>query len=186
MAQQIAEKSSTDVVRYAIMAGLKPAIAAHIKAIACRDDEKKPLTDLTIEELLKLARSAELMPTADSSVVDKLAAQIQLLSDKLDMSIVRQVRTPTPERRQVTFADRQQRSLSPRQTQWSSHRDQSRRDYSGSVSSNERCSRCNLHHGRNANGSVAGICGAWGKRCRSCNALNHYARCCFSRKGNAQ
>lgn len=101
MAKKISEKPDEDMIRFAILAGLQPHIANLVVA--------KAPTNIT--ELLEEARIAELTTppyAADSPALQLLTAEVKRLSKQLErnatFAITSERRSPTPERRRVSFS----------------------------------------------------------------------------------
>jgi hypothetical protein len=101
MAKKISDTPDENMTRFAILAGLQPHIANIVVAKAPQ----------TISKLLEEARIAELTspPVAvDSPALVQLTAEVKRLSKQLERSttsaITGERRTPTPERRRVSFS----------------------------------------------------------------------------------
>jgi hypothetical protein len=108
MARKISATPDENMTRFAILAGLQPHIANFVVAKAPQN----------IPKLLEEARIAELTspsPAPDSLAIQQLTAEVKRLSQKLDRSTTSSItgerRTPTPERRRVSFSA--QRPLTP-------------------------------------------------------------------------
>ena len=203
LANQINERPSDDITRYAIMSGLRPNIAGHVMAFADKA--------ASIDELLTTARAAELMTAAtpDTSVIQTLIDEVKRLGDRIDTtttrSISRQSRSPSTERRHVAFTDRS--PTPPTQPARNDHnnynhngRNNNNGDYNNarpaglitptdthySTSSQQsgqnnsrRCDNCARFHAPNRTN-----CFAFNKSCYNCHKLHHLARCCRSRPNN--
>jgi hypothetical protein len=207
LANQINERPSDDITRYAVMSGLRPNIAGHVMAFADKA--------ATIDELLTTARAAELMTAAtpDTSVVQTLIDEVKRLSDRIDTtttrSVSRQSRSPSTERRHVAFTDR---SPTPPPTQSSRndrngynrndyhHNDYNHNGYNNArpvgpvpptdtytstrsqqsgQNNTRRCGNCARFHAPDR-----ASCFAFNKSCYNCSQLHHLARCCRSRPNN--
>ncbi|HSN23528.1 MAG TPA: hypothetical protein VLS45_05075 [Methylomicrobium sp.] len=203
LANQINDRPPDDITRYAIMSGLRPSIAGHVMAFADKA--------ATIDELLTTARAAEMMTAAtpDTSVVQSLIDEVKRLSDRIDTTTTRSVshqsRSPSTERRRVTFSDR-----SPTPPTQPARNNYNRNDYNHQDNNNgynssrpvgpapptdtyynstrsqqsgqnnsRRCGNCARFH---APGRTN--CFAFNKSCHNCFQLHHIARCCRSRPNN--
>ncbi len=108
MARRVSETPNEEMTRFAILAGLHPRIANGVIA-------KQPKT---IPELLDAARIAELTapPAVDDSIVHlqmaMLEAEIKRLEKKIERGTTAAIstgqRSPTPERRHVSFDEQSQ------------------------------------------------------------------------------
>lgn len=115
LALQLQPQPSTEILRHAIIAGLRPALAGPVMALMKKD--------ATTEEFNDTVRTAELMATDNTNTaVESLTDEIKKLSARLDQSTVRSSSTyrpprsssPSPARsqRHVSFSDRRSRSPS--------------------------------------------------------------------------
>jgi len=187
IARQIDDKPSDEIIRFAISSGLRPNIAGHVMAFAAKAE--------SIDELLEAARVAELMTAAtpDASAVETLIAEVKRLGDRIDASTTRsvsQTRSPSAERRQVTFTDRaptpppiRQQSESFRPAQPAAGRYYQGNNYQGQQPETngmrQRCSYCWGLHGPNRTD-----CFGHNKACFICSKIGHLAKCCRSRPNN--
>ena len=93
LAQQMEVDVSDDILRHTIMAGLRPALAGTVMAVARHAS--------SLDDLLEAARAAELIVSSsavDAKSVSDLALEIKRLSDKIEATTVRRVssRSPSP------------------------------------------------------------------------------------------
>jgi hypothetical protein len=173
LARQIDDKPSNDLIRHAITSGLRPTIAGHVMAFAAKAD--------SIDELLEAARVAELMTAAtpDASAIESLVAEVKRLGSRIDASTTRSVRSPSTERRPVTFADRAPTPPPSRQTStYNRSNGQANAVYYNKAGHQQQpgnqlsCPNCFGKHGPRPTD-----CFAFGKSCYICSGSHHYARC---------
>jgi len=205
LAHQLDITINDDILRHAIVAGLRPNIAGIVMALS-----KAP----TIDELLEVARAAELIAsssTPESTAVADLTSEIRRLSAKIDSSTVHQIsqsprrvrfddhsRSPSPAPRHDQQATRQQYPERQRQYQ-QYHQPHYQRQFPDRKSVNYqqpptyqqqptfsgqslsfRCSRCSYLHDPNS------LCPAMkpGRTCKSCGLPGHFQAACRSSRLN--
>jgi len=197
MAKKISSTPDENMTRFAILAGLQPHIANIVVA-------KAPPT---IAKLLEEARIAELtaVPPTDAPVLKQLLemqAEVKRLSKQLERctttSVTSDRRSPTPDRRSVSFSSRpstppssfeassrqnsryQERS---RPSQRSTTYTQGQGNQAQAQGSNPTCSRCGYgwHKSRD-------LCPALkpGKTCAYCKKEGHFAQVCRAAMRNRQ
>jgi hypothetical protein len=186
--------ANEDVIKWVLLCGLKP----HISAVVTQQKA------VTVDEILEAARLAELTTTApttsdrDNTIILEQLAQLQMEVRRLGRDRVTAVvpsRSPTPERRRVSFDDNH-RSPAPERQQY---RDQprapssfNRRGPTYTQPSNfwppksgrqnteqSACFRC----AREGCTGQRGMCTGYGKQCFTCGKLNHVARACRAAQG---
>jgi len=181
--QQIARKMSTEIneemLRFAILNGLLPQIASYVVAKAPK----------SVPELLEIARVAELtLPPENNNgpmmnQLNEVQAEIRRLSKQLERqttSYVSDRRSPTPERRQVSFApSASTASASPNPSRRVFDRSQQRNDSrsqptsSSSPAAANTCDRCGYVH-------RYPTCPAADKKCFRCGLKGHLISRCRS------
>jgi len=197
MAKKISATPDENMTRFAILAGLQSHIANIVVA-------KAPPT---IAKLLEEARIAELTatPPADAPVLKQLLemqAEVRRLSKQLERCTTSSVtsndrRSPTPERRRVSFSSRpstppnsfeannsrqnsryQERS---RPSQRATAYTQGQGNQAQAQGSTPTCSLCGYgwHKSRD-------LCPAIGKTCAYCKKQNHFSRVCRAAMRNRQ
>ena len=201
IARQMDDKPSDEIVRYSLIAGLRPNIAGTVMAFAKEDKENNE----SVSHLLESARLAELMTgnTPDSSTVDSLIAEVKRLSERIDKSTTAQTNTNPSDRRDSFSRSRSPNRQSPqprnatpeqryspaatvashghvsRQSRQPQRQFQRNRGQPVNQQSSQRCSRCGLFHTSNEQ------CPAFNKQCRHCLKFSHFAAMCYSKlKGN--
>lgn len=175
--------ANDDVIRWVLLCGLKP----HISAVVAQQKAN------TVDEILDAARLAELTATPPSSsdtiILDQLA-KLQSEVRRLGHDRVTAVgpsRSPTPERRRVSFEydyDRRPPASNVRPSLSSGNQGQRRAPPSNNwppktghqFTDQSACSRCAR---LNCSGQ-RGMCTGFGKQCFSCGKLNHVSRACKS------
>lgn len=187
LASQI--KATDDILRYAIMNGLRSDISVFVA-------QKQPES---IDDVIQAARLAEVtLPRnhqQDNEPILKQLAEMneemKRLGSRLDRQSTANVRTrsPTPERRSVSFADEtaqfhQQRDgrfggrsfQPPRYGQIKQvfQQQQNQKQPMTYNTENQLCTRCGRFH------IDISQCIAWGKTCYRCNKRGHLASCCMS------
>ena len=207
LARQMDDKPNDDIIRYSIIAGLRPHIAGTVMAFAKDPDEGQ-----SIQQLLEAARLAELMigNNTESSRIDTLLAEVKRLGERIDTTTIAQVnarsserrvsfsqspsrrsqspppRSSTPDRRYASEAAASPQgtfNYQPRQPRQFQRDQQPIRQPSsqqtGQQPVNPRCSRCGLFHSFNQQ------CPAYNQQCNHCLKWSHFARCCRSKmRGN--
>lgn len=181
-----------DVVKWVLLCGLKPQISTVVT------QQKAG----TVDEILDAARLAELT-TAPPSTMDntlildqiaQLQSEVRRLGRDRDVTTVGPSRSPTPERRRVSFNSEYSQRLPPdmrqfsRSTPMSGKQGQLRAPSSnnwppkgGNLQYTEQaaCYRCAKY---NCTGQ-RGVCAGYGKHCFSCGKFNHVSRACRSAQG---
>lgn len=179
-----------DVIKWVLLCGLKP----HISNVVTQQKAG------TVDEILDAARLAELTTappsTLDNTIIIDQIAQLQSEVRRLGRDRVTAVgpsRSPTPERRRVSFdSDYNQRlppnvrqnsrsSLmsgklgrlpAPSSNNWPSKGENQCTDQAACY----RCARYNCTGQR-------GMCSGYGKQCFSCGKFNHVSRACRAAQG---
>ena len=193
MARKISETLDDDMVMYAILAGLQPQIASYVVAKAPK----------TTAELLDAARVAELtvQPAADTHWVEQLAemqTEVKNLRKQLERCSTAVItstsdrRSPTPERRRVSFQPRP--STPPTgatNNQTSSNYGNSSKSYyrkpyaqGSSQGSNSTCDRCGYATHRSPKDQCPAL--REGATCAFCRKPRHFAKVCRAALRNQQ
>jgi len=201
LARQMDDKPSDEILRYSLIAGLRPNIAGAVIAFAKDEDDIK-----TVPQLHEAVRLAELMigHTPDMSSFDTLLAEVKRLGERIDKSTIAQTntrqserrvsfsrsptrsrqspapRSPTPERRYssaATAATRGNFNRQPRQQQFQQQRQfqRSGQQPANQQTSSTRCNRCGRFHSFNQ------PCPAYNKQCNHCLKYSHFAVVCRSK-----
>lgn len=177
--------ANDDVIRWVLLCGLKP----HISAIVAQQKAT------TVDEILDAARLAELttQPSSSDTIILDQLAKLQSEVRRLGQDRVTAVgpsRSPTPERRRVSFEydyDRRSPPSNVRPSLSSGNHGQRRAPPSYNWPSKSghqfadqpacfRCAKLNCSGQR-------GMCAAFGKLCFSCGKPNHVSRACKSAQG---
>jgi hypothetical protein len=202
LASQMDEKPSDEIVKYSLIAGLRPNIAGTVMAFAKDEDEIK-----SVQQLLSAARCAELMVgnVPDQTTFESLLAEVKRLGDNMAKSTISHV-DERPSERRVSFSrspPRRRQSPEPRATtpdrryqptasavnrgnndnRSRQQQRQPQRQFQGQFQRNgqsanqtsPRCRNCGFFH------TVNEQCFAYNKQCRHCLKFSHFARCCRSK-----
>lgn len=179
--------ASDDMVKWVLTCGLKPHISAYVTQQRAT----------TVDEILDAARLAELTAVAATSTMDNTIildrlAQLQVEIRRLGregINTVQPSRSPTPERRRVSFDTGNINRRPPAPDQGQFHRASSSDFNQGHVRApppanswppkggnryQSVCSRC----GRQNCSGQRNVCHAFGKQCFSCRRFNHVSRVC--------
>ena len=206
LARQMDDKPNDDIIRYSLVAGLRPNISGTVMAFA-----KDPEEGQSVQQLLEAARLAELMVgnTTDSSTIATLVAEVKRLGERIDKPTIAQVnarsterrvsfsqspsrrsqspqpRTPTPDRRYTSSASasyvqpRGSFNNQPRQPrQFQRYGQPTSQPPSQSSSQQSAAPRCNRC---GLYHSFNDHCPAFNRQCNYCLKMSHFSNVCRSR-----